>query len=76
MARSLETIDDLLADPLIQAVMRADRVETGALKQMLSGVAAKRRERGPRPQPAPASGFAASPARRRLRSSGLGRKNA
>jgi hypothetical protein len=45
MARSPQTIDDLLADPLIQAVMRADRVETVALKQMLMGVAARRRER-------------------------------
>jgi len=36
-----QTVDDLLADPLIQAVMRADRVEPDALKGMLTGVAAR-----------------------------------
>jgi len=45
MARSSETLDDMLADPLVQAVMRADRVETAALKQMLTGVADRLRER-------------------------------
>ncbi len=45
MACSPQTIDDLLADPMIQAVMRADRVETVQLRQMLTGVAEKRRER-------------------------------
>ena len=45
MACSPQTIDDLLADPMIQAVMRADRVETVQLKQMLTGVAERRRER-------------------------------
>jgi hypothetical protein len=48
-ACSFQTVDNLLADPLIQAVMRADHVETGALKGMLNGVAvrvaADRRER-------------------------------
>ncbi len=33
------TIDHLLADPLIQKVMRADRVEPQALKSMLHGAA-------------------------------------
>jgi hypothetical protein len=46
------TIDDLLADSLIQTVMRADRVEPQALKTLLNGVAgriaARRREVAPR----------------------------
>jgi hypothetical protein len=46
------TIDDLLADSLIQTVMRADRVEPQALKALLNGVAgriaARRREFAPR----------------------------
>jgi hypothetical protein len=37
--RSAETIDDLLADSLIQKVMRADRVEPQALKTLLDGTA-------------------------------------
>jgi hypothetical protein len=36
-----QTIDDLLADPLITAVMRADGVERDTLKAMLDGVARK-----------------------------------
>jgi hypothetical protein len=36
-----QTIDDLLADPLIEAVMRADGVERDALKAMLGDVAVK-----------------------------------
>jgi len=36
-----QTIDDLLGDSLIQAVMRADKVEPRALKVMLTGVGAK-----------------------------------
>jgi hypothetical protein len=42
-----ETVDDLLADPLVQAVMRADGVEAGALKDMLAGVAARVRASRP-----------------------------
>jgi hypothetical protein len=38
------TIDSLLADPLIQSVMRADRVDPRALKTMLTRVAANHRE--------------------------------
>jgi hypothetical protein len=38
------TIDSLLADPLIQSVMRADRVDPLALRTMLTRVAANRRE--------------------------------
>ena len=45
MACVPETIDSLLADPLIQAVMRADRVETDALRRMLTDVAVRRRQR-------------------------------
>ena len=45
MVCSAPTLDDLLADPLIQAVMRADHVETVALKRMLTGVAARQTER-------------------------------
>ena len=45
MACSAPTLDDLLSDPLIQAVMRADHVETVALKRMLTGVAARQGER-------------------------------
>jgi hypothetical protein len=37
--RTAETIDDLLADLLIQKVMRADRVEPQALKSLLDGTA-------------------------------------
>ena len=37
--RNASTIDDLLADPLIQKVMRADRVEPQALKVLLQGTA-------------------------------------
>ena len=37
--RSAETIDDLLADSLIQKVMRADRVEPQALRTLLDGTA-------------------------------------
>jgi hypothetical protein len=43
------TIDELLADSLIQTVMRADQVEPQALKALLNGaasrIAATRRER-------------------------------
>ena len=38
---SLHSIDDLLADPLIQAVMKADHVEPQALKSLLSDAAAR-----------------------------------
>jgi hypothetical protein len=37
--RTAQTIDDLLADPLIQTVMRADHVEPQALKTLLTGTA-------------------------------------
>ena len=37
--RNAETIDDLLADSLIQKVMLADHVEPQALKTMLDGTA-------------------------------------
>ncbi len=40
-----QTIDDLLSDSLIQAVMRADRVEADMLKGLLKAVAANRRQR-------------------------------
>ena len=33
--RNAQTIDDLLADPLIQKVMRADHVEPQALRSLL-----------------------------------------
>jgi len=36
-----QTIDDLLSDSLIQALMRADRVEPQSLKNLLGGVASK-----------------------------------
>ena len=43
------TIDELLADSLIQAVMRADQVEPQALRALLNGpasrISATRRER-------------------------------
>jgi hypothetical protein len=35
------TLDDLLADSLIQTVMRADHVEPQALKTLLHGVASR-----------------------------------
>ena len=37
--QSAPTIDHLLADPLIQMVMRADRVEPLALRSLLDGTA-------------------------------------
>ena len=37
--RTAQTIDDLLADPLIQTVMRADHVEPQALLTLLTGTA-------------------------------------
>ena len=37
--QSVQTIDDLLADSLIQKVMLADRVEPQALKLLLDGTA-------------------------------------
>jgi hypothetical protein len=45
------TIDDLLADSLIQTVMRADHVEPQALKSLLHGVAGRigRPERASQP---------------------------
>ncbi len=47
---SPRTIDDLLNDPLIRKVMRADRVDAASLKTTLAGVAEKvvagRRARG------------------------------
>jgi hypothetical protein len=39
MAYRAQTIDDLLADSLIQKVMRADHVEPQALKTLLDGTA-------------------------------------
>ena len=39
MAYRAQTIDDLLADSLIQKVMLADRVEPDALKTLLDGTA-------------------------------------
>jgi hypothetical protein len=36
---SAQTVDDLLADPLIQMVMQADRVDAPALRGLFSGVA-------------------------------------
>ena len=62
------TIDELLADPLIQTVMRADQVEPQALKALLNGAASRitatRRERA-----AERSGvvFVRSPSERRGR---------
>ena len=35
------TVDELLADGLVQAVMRADRVEPAELRTLLSGVAGR-----------------------------------
>ena len=37
--RNAPTIDDLLADPLIQKVMQADHVEPQALRGLLNGTA-------------------------------------
>ena len=62
------TIDELLADPLIQTVMRADQVEPQALRALLNGAASRiiatRRERA-----AERSGvvFVRSPSERRGR---------
>jgi hypothetical protein len=39
--RHSPTVDDLMADSLIQAVMRADRVEPQALKSLLNSVAGR-----------------------------------
>lgn len=51
LLRHAPTVDELLADGLIQAVMRADRVDPRALKTMLGGVASRivaRREAAPK----------------------------
>jgi hypothetical protein len=40
MLRDNPTIDELLGDSLIQAVMRADRVEPQALRTLLAGASA------------------------------------
>ena len=53
------TVDDLLADSLIQAVMRADHVEPETLKTMLGGVAS-RIERPERALQRPAAVFVSS----------------
>jgi hypothetical protein len=37
-------IDDMLADPLVRAVMRHDRVSTEELRGMLEALRARRRE--------------------------------
>ena len=50
LPRPASTIDDLLADGLIRAVMRADRVEPGELKRLLDDVARRVvSQRAPRP---------------------------
>jgi hypothetical protein len=46
---SLQSIDDLLADPLIQAVMKADHVEPAALKSLLADTAVRLARPAPRP---------------------------
>jgi DNA-directed RNA polymerase specialized sigma24 family protein len=65
------TIDDLLADTLVQAVMRADHVKPQALKTLLNGVASRiaaaRRER---PSRRPAVVFVGSATDRRTPSRG------
>jgi hypothetical protein len=53
------TIDDLLADSLVQTVMRADQVEPQTLKTMLYGVAS-RIERPERALQRPAAVFVSS----------------
>jgi hypothetical protein len=45
--RNAETIDDLLADSLIQKVMLADRVEPLALRTLLDGTARRIAESRP-----------------------------
>jgi hypothetical protein len=45
--RSAQTIDDLLADSLIQKVMLADHVEPQALKTLLEGTARRLAESRP-----------------------------
>jgi hypothetical protein len=47
MAYRAQTIDDLLADPLIQKVMLADHVEPKALKTLLDGTARRLAESRP-----------------------------
>ena len=81
--RSAQTIDDLLADSLIQKVMRADHVEPQALRTLLDGTARRIAESrraatvqvGPGSRPARLFSWAAPPDaaygardRRRMRS--------
>jgi hypothetical protein len=60
------TIDDLLADSLIQTVMRADHVEPQAVRSLMRGVASRigAQSRGVAPQ-RPAVVFVGSPNDRR-----------
>ncbi len=37
-----QSLDDLLADPIIQMVMKADHVEAGAVREMMTKVASGR----------------------------------
>ena len=56
MSRATTTIDDLLGDSLIQAVMRADRVDPQALRTLLAGAATRVARSGRRSTSALASG--------------------
>jgi hypothetical protein len=46
--RQSTTIDDLLGDPVVQAMMRADRVEAQALRTMLVSAAGRLAAPGPK----------------------------
>ena len=48
---SHQHIDELLADPIIQMVMKADHVEPQALKGLVARAAVRRPARGARLQP-------------------------
>ncbi len=48
------TVGELLADPLTRAMMRADRVDAGAVAQMLRSVAGRLRAGAARNRPLPA----------------------
>jgi hypothetical protein len=62
--RRTPTVDELLGDSLVQAVMRADNVEPQALRTLLEGVAG-RIAAGRETEPRPVSALFANPQNQR-----------
>jgi hypothetical protein len=49
-------LKDMLSDPIVQAVMRADGIDRGEFDDLLTRVARARRDRRIRPAPPPRQG--------------------